>query len=165
MNKFTEEMATVDAVMRKQDDRLNELTSKLAERVAALDKVEKSVFDDLQAIIAREGGGQVSFRDGGRTCTVEPLEDGSIKATYRSDFTSDPLHEAFLHSSNTEETEAIENFDALRRAHIHYENRAAGIALAQKLIETYVSWQRAIANDRSRLIDAIVGKDDEESYW
>lgn len=168
MNSFDEAMKQVDDIYAGQLKRLPELNTKLNEKFAKAHEQETKIYDILQAIIAREGGGQVNFRDGGRTCSIEILEDNRIKISYSSDFkTATTLKDAFISKDTTTEgDDPITDFQTLAKEYESLERYGAVLDLAGKVIDTYVSYQNGLSNYRTTLIDKITGeKDDEESYW
>ena len=167
MNTFDESIKLVDNIYAEQLKKLPELTVKLNEKFASVRKQEHAVYDILQAIIAREGGDKVSFKDGGRTCFITPLEEDRIKIEYQCDFNSTTkLKDAIITKEEpTVSDDPIEDFDKLSREFTDLERYAAVVDLAQKVIDAYVSYQNSLSNYRTTLVEKIMGEKDEESYW
>ena len=168
MNKFDEAIKKVDSIYADQLKRLPELVEKLKDRFAYFRKKELEVYSILEAIIAREGGDKVTFKDAGRLCCITPLADNKIKVECKCDFNSvSQLNYANISKEEVPASDApIINFVRLGRKFEDLEVYAAGIILAQKVIDVYISYQNAQSNYRSELIAKINQDDDEEeSYW
>ena len=172
MKSFTESLKTVDDIVSKQLARLPELNKKLAEKFAAVRTKELEMYDQCMAIIAREGGSQVVFKDAGRTCVVEPLSGNRIKIVYDTVFNGSlNRHELLLYKERSDDELVPQTTDlhALSAVCEMFKRYSADVEIASRVIDTYVSYQNGLANKWTELADKIVGNDDdddpEKSYW
>lgn len=167
MKSFTESLKTVDDIVARQLSKLPELNKRLAAKFAVVRAKEQEMYDQCMAIIAREGGTQVTFKDAGRTCVVEPLSGNRIKIVYDTVFNgATNRRELLLYKERDELVPATTDLHTLAAEYEMFKRYSADIETAGRVVDTYVSYQNGLANSWTDLADEIEsdGKDD-NGYW
>lgn len=169
---FTDQLTALDQHFADQRTKLEELTKKLNEKFGAVRVQEHRLYDELMAIVAREGGGVVSYADGGVYCQIDPSVKDGVKIDYRTEYGSGGQTQKdgiITKAEATAEDDPITDFQALQKGYQELISYAALVSAAQKVVDTYIGFQTRLVNENNKLIKDLTHTDDDDDddngYW
>ena len=169
---FADQLTALDAQFADQRTKLEELNKKLNEKFAVVRAEERRLYDELMAIVAREGGGVVNYADGGVYCQIDPSVKDGVRIDYRAEYGSgSPSRNdgIITKAEETAEDDPITDFQTLQKGYQELMSYAALVSAAQKVVDTYIGYQQRLVNENNKLIKDLTrtedDDDDDNGYW
>jgi len=187
-NKFKEALDNIKKLDEQYTNRIPELGKIVVEKLTSCLEKERDCYTQLCEIFEMEGGTAISelhFADGGRYVKIteklgddpggETMSRNGFDLKYKNIHSPDGSAErqCLIRKIGEHPTFNVDIFGGAIDTTLKLENAyelltqtAISIDLADKVIETYISWRNGIENNRSKMIKSLMPpEDDGDSYW